>query len=197
MTMQFLDTPAAAKAPAPAPVIRLDRSRTFSECRGERTPEDPQYKVHFWQGGKLGPDTVLLPFDAQGLLIPDDGKTAPWMGLNNEGKPVQYHPLYDAKMRKFLELKSKKMATAATATAEEPELEISEDVAKEGADVNFESWLRGEVRYQAHQLRAAAKSRYSKNYPKISELVTDLVLDEKLVPEDQVCEDLRKHLPKG
>ena len=33
--------------------IQLDRSKPFAECRGDRTPEDPLYRVAAWQGGKL------------------------------------------------------------------------------------------------------------------------------------------------
>lgn len=179
------------------PVIRLDRSKPFSECRGERTPDDPHYRVCYWQGQKVGKNMVLLPFDAQGLLIADDGKTEPWQGLNVESKAVTHYPLYNKDMRELLARKKQKFAAAATpaedgADAVEDEDEVEANAAEE---VNFTSWLRGEVQYQPHVLRAAAKKRYSKNYALIAELVVDLVLDEKLVPEDQVCEAYKRYLP--
>src|SRR2546429_444017 len=64
------------------PVIRLDQSRAYSENRGEMRPDDPHYRVAFFQGeplkvirnGKPATIAVTLPFDAQGDLVPDDGK---------------------------------------------------------------------------------------------------------------------------
>lgn len=180
------------------PILRLDTSRPFSECRGERTPNDPHYRVHFWQGSKVGTKIVLLPFDAEGKLVPDDGKTAPYTGTNVEGKPVEHMPLYNADMRTLLDTKMKRLKSAVAEPAPvEDEITDLESAAKTAADdVNFASWLRGEVKYQVHVLFAAAKTRYHKNYSKISELVTDLVLDEKVVPEDDVSVELKKHLPK-
>jgi hypothetical protein len=174
--------------------IRLDRSRPFSECRGDRTPDDPHYKVHYWQGGRLGKDIILLPFDAGGQLVPDDGKTAPWTGLV-EGKQVQFHPLWNDKMREFLKLKAARLTQMAGDQVEEDPISTEAMTEALAEEVNLQAWLRGEARYAPHLLRAAAKKRFSKNYPQIKELVVDLVLDEKLVPEDEVCNELRVHLP--
>lgn len=175
-------------------IIRLDRSKTFSECRGERTPDDPHYHVHFWQGQRVGKDMVLLPFNAEGELVPDDGRTEPYQGMA-DGKPVIHHPLYTKAMRDMVERKKKRqiatspvVGTASDVVEEDAEIEEAEEV-------NFVSYLRGEAKYEPHLLRAAAKKRFSKNYPKISELVADLVLDEKVVPEDQVCPALARYLP--
>ena len=184
------------------PTIRLDKSRPYGENRGEMTPEDPLYHVHYWQGGKMGGKIVLLPFDSQGNLVPDDGKTAPWRGRNAEGKEVEYHPLYNAERRAYLDAKKKKMASAAVPDPNE----IQDDEREDGEDtpldeeVNFESWLRGQAKYPVHLLREAAKKRFSRTYPandkfKMS-LIEDLVLDERLVPEDQVCAELARYLPK-
>ncbi len=186
----------------PEPVIRLDRSKPFSTCHGERTPDDPHYRVHFWQGGRFGKDNILLPFDSNGELIADDGKTEAYQGsgIDPQGKSaiVSYLPLYTEKMRAFL--KAKKDRATASQVSNEPTIEEDEqDVAGQSApedDVNLESWLRGEVKYQPHQLRAAAKKRYHKTYANIPELIADLVLDEKLVPEDKVAPHLAKFLPK-
>ena len=62
---------------------------------------------------------------------------------------------------------------------------------------NFVSYLRGEAKYTPQELRAAAKSRYHINYAEVRELVVQLVLDEKVVPEDQVCPALKVYLPKS
>jgi hypothetical protein len=184
------------------PVIRLDRSKAYSECHGERTPDDPHHGVHYWQGGRLGEHIVLLPFDAQGELVPDDGRTEDYQGagFDPQGKAavVKYKPLYDDKMRRYLAAKVKRMKEA-VAPLTAPADEITEDLAAPGDvadEVNFVSWLRGEVQYQPHILRKAAKARYSKNYSKIGDIVVDLVLDEQIVGEDHVCDALRIHLPK-
>lgn len=179
------------------PVIRLDTSKPFSECRGERTPDDPHYRVHSWQGTKIKGIHVLLPFDANGLLVPDDGKTEPYDGINVENKPVKHHPLYTKAMRELVELKKKKLTGAAKAA--EPEIEEPDDEDTDAGnpadDVNFVSWLRGEAQYEWIALQAAAKKRYSRNFANKKSMVEDLVLDEKVVPEDQVCRELAKYLP--
>jgi hypothetical protein len=80
--------------------------------------------------------------------------------------------------------------------------EIQDDAQRDDADdggVNFESWLRGEVKYPVYALRAAAQKRFSRTYPMNdfkSALIEDLVLEEKLVPEDQVCAEQARFLPK-
>lgn len=183
------------------PIIRLDRSRPFSECHGERTPEDPHYRVHFWQGTRVNGKTVLLPFDSNDVLVEDEGHDKPFQGIV-EGKPVSFHPLYTDEMRELVALKKKRLLDAKTrkqpADDEGPTLDDEDqpDGESDGDDVNFPSWLRGEARYTPQVLRAAAKKRFSKNYAQIGELVTDLVLDEKIVPENEVCPALAKHLPK-
>lgn len=191
-------------------VVRLDRSKEFGECRGERTPDDPIYRVHYWQGGVMGGHKVVLPFDTHGELVPDDGKTEKFqgMGFNAKGESatVWYEPLWDDRMRKFLKAKLARMAALAAAS---PGAQIEDDEPR-GADdfglagsiedeVNFASWLRGERKYAAHALRAAAKKRYSRTYGQIyPDLVIDLVLDEHVVPESEVCDEFRKsYLPKS
>lgn len=180
-------------------VIRLDKSKQFSLCQGERTPDDPHYRVHFWQGRKVVKDIILLPFDAHGILVPDDGVDKPYPGVV-DGKPVMHHPLYNAAMRALVDqMRKKASAPAAQVAQEEAEAEDAiaglEPTEQAADDVNFTAWLRGEARYEPHILRAAAKTRYHKNYSEIPALVVDLVLDEKLVPEGEVCEQLRRYLP--
>lgn len=175
-------------------VIRLDRSRPFSECRGERAPDDPHYRVHFWQGQLVGKDIVLLPFDSADELVPDDGRTDPYPGLV-DNKPVMHKPLYDEKMRKLVEMK-KKRHKAIEAPADESGDE--EETSGKGSlvdEVNFVSWLRGEARYEWPLLQVAAKARFSRVFTSKKEMVSDLVLDEKIVPEDQVTPELAKLLP--
>lgn len=174
-------------------VIRLDKSKTFSECRGERAPDDPDYRVAFRQGQRVGDEMVLLPFDANGELVPDDGKTQPYAGIV-DSKPVMHHPLYTAAMRALVERKMQRLKSAEpTPDAGDEDESRSQNSLVE--DVNFVSWLRGEVRYDWALLQVAAKARFSRVFTSKRELVTDLVLDEKLIPEAQVGADLAKLLP--
>jgi hypothetical protein len=177
--------------------IRLDRNRDFSEVRGERTPDDPHYKVHFMQGGKMGGHVVLLPFDAHGELVPDDGKTAPYPGQGTDAKgntiTTTYHPLWTPRMRAYRDAKLKKMAEEAAAKADpnyidEGSTDIVEDAADPAANVDFAAYLKGTANYQPHVLREAAKRKFALHYAKIpDDLVPDLVFDHQIVPEDAVC----------
>ena len=179
------------------PVIRLDKTKTYSENRGEMTPDDPMYRVAYWQGSKMGGKMILLPFDCNGDLVPDDGATAPKQGINSEGKPTTYHPLWSPIMRQYVEAKKKR---AAAARADEPDpFALEEDNKDEdllGGDyadeVNFEAWLRGETRYTPTMLRTAAQRRFSRKYQRVvPDLIVDLVRDDHLVPEDQLCDSFR------
>ena len=180
--------------------IRLDRSKPFGECRGDRTPEDPHYRVAHFQGQTVNGKIVTLPFDSAGELIPDDGKTESWQGIGPDGKPITYFPLYTKDMRELLERKKARMAKSAIAAPEkEPEKVVDEDDDDDVEtvdDVNIESWLRGEARYPADMLRTAARTRFGKVYKDTRDMVVELVLDEKLIPEDQVAPAFRQYLPK-
>lgn len=179
--------------------IRLDRSKNYSECRGERTPDDPHYKVHYFQTFDFRKKKIQLPFDAAGILVPDDGRTAAYAGVA-DGKPVEHHPLYTEDMRALVEqLKKRKSVPKADLAdddegAGEPEIPGTGNDA--GSDVNLESWLRGEVKYPFFLLRAAVTARYHRNCNNLATIVVELVQEEKLIPEDQVCEALRQHLLK-
>lgn len=188
------------------PVIVLDKSRTYSENRGEMTPEDPLYRVRWWQGGTMvfqgKRQSVTLPFDADGNLVPDDGPQAPFKGKDNEGKDVIYQPLYSPLMKAYLEAKRKRVAqVTAPATVSEPVLddgESDEDVLGGGSaedEVNLQAWLRGQIEYPPHLLRSACRKRYGRAQQKISDLVVDLVLDEKLIPEEELAPKLKSYLP--
>ena len=186
------------------PVIRLDRSRPFGENRGDMTPVDPHYKVAYWQGSKMGGRIIVLPFDVHGELVPDDGKTEPFQGLNSDGKQTIYHPLYDQPMRDFLKAKLNRAAALAAKQPDPNQLEEDdEDKSLDGLDggdedeVNFVAWLKGEARYPSHILRQAAKRRFSINYQKIvPDLVVDCVRDHHLIPEDELCTQYKDVLRK-
>jgi hypothetical protein len=165
--------------------LRLDSSKkNISEVHGDRTPDDPHYRVCYWQDE--------LPFDARGELVPDDGKTGPWIGLV-EGKQVEFFPLYTPERRQKRDAKLARLNSGKAAI--EAEVDIPAPVKGDSDDdVNLESWLRGEVDYEQFALLKAAKTRYSRNYTRLRDLVEDLVYDEKIVPEDQVAPRLIRML---
>jgi hypothetical protein len=195
------------------PKLRLDRGKTFSECHGERTPDDPHYRVVNWQGGKMGGHVILLPFDAQDNLIEDDGKTEPFegAGLDKNGNPitVKYHPLYSPGMRRYLAAKTARVKAQeeqrAKTSAEDFGLEDEEGAdefsdslgATPGGGVDLAAWLKGEQRYQPHQIRNAVRDKFHKNVSaqSIPQIVVDLVLDENVVDESALAPQFLKMLP--
>lgn len=172
------------------PVVRLDKTRPYGTCHGDRVPEDPMYRVAYWQGGKIGKDVITLPFDSEGELIEDDQKDAPWKSTDSEGKPVTYYPLWNDKMRKFLALKIKKLAEK-----QADEEEITEDEGDPTAAVDLKAWLRGDVKYDWPILVAAGKKKHGINFNSKSQMVTDLVIDLELVKEEELAPHHRKLLP--
>lgn len=184
-----LSVPADDRPARPAPVLRLDKTKKFSTVHGERQPDDPHYKVHFWQDD--------LPFDANGRLIQDDGLRQPRNGLDAENKPVVHRPLYDdkraAKAKGKLDrlTRSSAMPVEETSAEEDPEAAAAEQAAAAEA-VNFESWLRGEVEYEPWQLNAAYEKRFSRKAHKVFDMVIELVIDEKIVPEEELTPRFQK-----
>lgn len=179
-------------------VIRLDTSRPFSEVRGERCVDDPHYRVTAMQGRMVGKKLVMLPFDANGELVEDDGRTEPYTALNVDAKPVTHQPLYNADMRALVERLQKKAPKAADAEEVEDheDGETGDDHVGETTDnVNLVSWLKGEAKYTPQEVRAAVKARYHVNHQTLTPVVVHLVDDEKLVPREQVCRELARHLP--
>ena len=186
-------------------VIRLDKARPFSTCHGERTPDDPHYRVHYWQGGRFGKSIVLLPFDSNGNLIPDDGRRDKYQGAGFDPKGgsclVTYLPLYDEERAAYLKARLDRLNKVAQDHAStEPQLE-DEHGDDDGMGhvpaedlVDFKAWLLGETRYAPHLLRSAMKKKYHLVESDISEIVRELVLEHKLVPADQVCPDLARAL---
>lgn len=168
------------------PVIRLDRTKPYGTVHGDRTPEDPMYLVHFMQRG--------LPFDAQGILVPDDGKTEPYPGVV-EGKNIMFKPLYTRQIREELERRIARMfrsSKEAAAEREAPELaEVPVDPADE---VNLESYLRGEVDYPFYQLKKAAEARFHKKYNRLRSIIEDMIYEEKVVREAEVHPDILRIL---
>jgi hypothetical protein len=197
------------------PAVRLDRTRPYSTVHGDRQPDDPHYLVHFWQGEKVdrrpddrlyrdpkaGKVMVLLPFGAEGELVPDDKRTEPYPGTVQGDKgpvPVMHQPLYTQAMRELLEKKKRRLA----AKAAEPETDQEDDDPPAELTTNvveldniLKSWLRGEEKYRPDFIRTVAKKRFGRAFSAVRQMVEDLVIDEKLVPEEEVCVALAGHLP--
>lgn len=172
--------------------IKLDRSKYFSTVVGDRLPDDPHYKVHFWQDD--------LPFDSQGELVPDDNRTGTWRAKTADQKDVEHTPLWTEKMRGKVEKKLARLnkATVSIEDDEPVNAESEDDARKKAAEeVNIGSFLRGEVNYQKWALFEAVRARYGKRYTSIETLVNELVLDEKVIPEEQLADRYKKHLDIG
>lgn len=160
------------------PPIRLDRSKPYGTVHGERGPDDPHYGVHFMQGG--------LPFDAQGVLVPDDGRKESYPGIV-DGKPLMHQPLYNKAMREALERRiGRILRLQKQAEVEQRSEEPVEAPVDPSEDVNFESYLRGEADYPFFALKQAYERRFGKKQARLRSIIEDLVYEEKLIPEGQV-----------
>jgi hypothetical protein len=182
-------------------VIRLDKMKTYSTNHGEMTPDDPMYRVAYWQGGKMGGKVILLPFDVHGELVPDNGSDEIVAGLDSESKPVKYRPLWSAVMRQYVAAKRARMTSLATKEPDPLGLDDEQPDELDGLegsaddDVDFVAWLKGNVNYKPHILRSAAAKRFSRKFDKIvPDMIVDLVRDEYVVPEDQLCDQFKAAL---
>jgi hypothetical protein len=176
-------------------VIRLDKSRYYSETHGDRQPGDPHYHVHYTQDG--------LPFDGSGILVPDDGKREPWIvGLEtDEGKiiNVKHHPLYTDAMREKVNKRIDRITKFKSGAVSKIETDDEEDRVDEKPsvdEVDFGAWLRGEMDYETFILFPAWAKRKGRKHTKLRDLVEDLVRDERIIPEEEVSPRLRGLLPQ-
>jgi hypothetical protein len=187
----------------PDQVIKLDRTRRrriynaegkssliddWSECHGDRLPDDPHYHVHFFQDG--------LPFDAEGKLVPDDGKEGGWKGVGADGKPIDYRPLYTQAMRMKVMKKMTKHANGLQVSAPADD-DLNEDVeTREAAsdEINLKSWLMGEIDVPFYMIVIAIKKRCSTAVASIPEAVRFLVMEEAVCGKNQLRPDFARHL---
>lgn len=188
---QRTDDDAPQMPMAPEPVLRLDRTRPFSTVHGDRVPEDPHYRVHFWQDD--------LPFDVNEVLVPDDEKRQPFSGPdpNREGHTVQYRPLYTPQRALKAQQKLDRLRKGAKAMRPPEVVDETSPKAEQQAavtELNFAAWLRGEVQYETWQVFAAFETRYHRKTHKQGDVVSELVLEFKVIPEDQVAPWFKKYL---
>lgn len=145
------------------PKLMLDRSRAFASVHGEGV-------FHaFEQDG--------LPFDNQGELI----------------KRLVTEPDKKAVVEKKLKRLAKLAAGAPVEEPKEPKDEAEEDdVVDLGKDINFEAWLKDEVKYEQHLLFKEAKRRFSKVFSNYAQLAEFLVYEENVVGPSEVPTKLPK-----
>lgn len=158
---------------ASAPKLRMDRSKPYSTVHGERLPGDLHQNTHFFQDN--------MPFDAAGLLI--------------------YDAIQDPKIKAIADRKLKKLPEAKPAAADsndgadgpDPDNDAGDKPPASVApgDVNLEAWLRGEEAYPWFSITKAVRERHNANISKQSDMVEFLIRDLKIIPEDQLADDLR------
>jgi len=165
------------------------RTHAYSTIEAsERTPEDPFFLVRFIQDS--------LPFDANGNLVPDDGRRTTFVAPGPEGKPITYHPLWTDAMRKVLDKKMKRI-NAAARTKAPAEDDIEDDVNAREVEselVNPKDWLMGDAEYPFFLVQAAVKKRWGVSLRDAAEIVRFLVLEEQLIGKDDVAPKFKRYL---
>jgi hypothetical protein len=179
--------------------ITLNELKPFSENRGDMQPDDPCYIVAYFQGedirvtrkGKPTKIRVLLPFDAQGELVPDDGRTGTWAGKDAEGKVVTHRPLWNDDMRALLTKKQKE----AQENAEEGVSETQTDIDWASGRVNWMGWLSGQEKYPWEVIVVAGKKTFGKSYMNKRDIVEDLIVERKIMSADRLSQELKALVP--
>lgn len=180
-------TPQEATAAAPPPpmptsvpqvqappyhLICLDRSKDFSTVHGDRHPSDPHYRSVTCQNG--------LYFDANDHLLPDDGRTEPFKGMNMEGKETLYFPLYNNDMRRLVARRLERLMRHGSSLMPEPERVADPDESLPDTDlVNLTMWLKGEVEYPDNLVCRAVRERHFKTVRSTKEAVDFLAYELK------------------
>jgi hypothetical protein len=160
--------------------VRMDRSRDFALVSGDRNrSDDPHRHTHFYQDG--------LPFDAQGYLIFDHVEL---QGDSPEAKKLQ--ALVEKKAKKASKNQIKEPVDGADQPADGNDADDDDDEEGDG-QVNLEDWITGRDNYPWQDVSNAILARYSKRVTSQAEGVAFLV-DEKLVPAEQVAKRYRKYL---
>jgi hypothetical protein len=138
-----------------APTLKLDRSRYHATVHGENATHA------FEQDG--------LPFNHQGELV---------------------EKLVSKEKRPLVEKKLKRLAKLASGTPVEPEVvekteDDDDDEGDASSEMNFEQWLKDQVRYEQHAVFKEAKKRYNKVFSNYRDLAEFLVFEENICgPED-------------
>ena len=107
-----------------------------------------------------------IPFDHQGVLV---------AGL----VPDHKKDLVERKLKRLARLEEPMGPT-------DDESDEGGDAVADGSDMNFEAWLKDEVRYPQHEVFKEAKKRFSKVFTNYRDLAEFLVFDENICSRDQV-----------
>lgn len=154
--------------------LRIDRSKPYATIHGERAPGDPHQHAQFSQDG--------IYYDASGFHIPE--------------------LIADEKIAAMVEKRLARQMKAARNEAPSPDDEAGSDdpdttkTASDGGgtEVNLESWLRGEAKYQWFAITKTVRERYHQNLTKLVDVLEFLVFDEKVIPEDALAPELKLQL---
>jgi hypothetical protein len=184
-----MNTPQTESASAPPyHLICLDPSRAYSTIHGDRHPDDPHYRAAYQQNG--------LFFDVNQKLVPPDGKTAPYQGMNMEGKLVTYEPLYTAKMRELVEHRLRRLSKSSMSLPEAEETPIDPNEQPPETDlVNLGQWMRGELNWPTNAVYEKIRRDYSANHTNVPDAVTFL-FKQGIVPMDKVAPKFLQYLEK-
>lgn len=159
-----------------APMVRMDRSRDFATVTGERTPDSVHHALHFIQNG--------LPFDSEGILIPDHVFFEPEKG----NKPSKQGAILRERADKLIQ----RAAKAARPRVEgEPPPEGEEDGDGDKGPANLEAWARGEARVPWQEVSQAIARRFSRRVSSRRDAI-DLLLVERVVAKAELSEEHRK-----
>ncbi|HWW46321.1 MAG TPA: hypothetical protein VNZ94_00580 [Xanthobacteraceae bacterium] len=147
-----------------SPTLKLDRSRPYATVHG-----DGADGVAFYQDD--------LPFDFHGKLV---------------AAKVPLH------LREKVERKLLRLAKLADTAGDELQNEggppdpTEDDDDDPGTDVNFEAWLKDEIKYQPQVLFSEARRRFNKTFSDFGALAEFLVFDEQICGPDEVPTKLKR-----
>lgn len=169
-----------------SPLLQLDRSRPFFQVFGEREPTDPHAGAAYTQDG--------LHFDAQGVFmqsILDDPKATSPKRREELMKVVERRTKTAKKLPKSASEAPLDPSRFGSKHTEEP----TNAPPAVDSTVDLGMWLRGQAQYQWHQVSAQILARYGQRVQNKRDAVSLLVLDESVVPEDELAPDIAAALP--
>lgn len=174
-------------AQAVSPEGKVIKVQDYSEVYGsERQPHDPWANVAFVQDG--------LPFDINGELVPDDGKTQPFQGMGPDGKLITYAPLYTKKMRDTVEKKMRRIKAGMKSKTPAPDEDQYEDDTNSPVQINVTDWLMGDAEYPFFLIQHAVKERYSAGLTSVAEIVRFLIIEQKVMKRELVADKFQRYL---
>lgn len=157
--------------------VRMDKSRDYATCHGERTSGNSHAAVHFYQNE--------LPFDAQGILIFD----------HPDFEPESEKPSAKAiRLRERVEKLMAKAIKSARPKAEGNSSEVEDDDSgTSDGPANLEMWARGEVRVPWNEVTQAIAKRFSRRVSNKHDAI-ELLVQERVVSMGELSDEHRKLL---